>query len=488
MVTPMFQFVTFLLSSSTITRAYFFTPCPAFNRNRFKWHHGSIRSTSLSSSSVYIDSDLNEKFKNVTATNRNMNALTEWAFSRGVYFAPGVKVGMHEKYDDWGVILDQHQIAGTTMVKIPSSIVLSSSSIKFRLTKEAINFSINSLLNHRMNEYTPEFFLMISILCEYKKGISSPWYPWLRTLPKEFNNGLYLDDLERSCVKQVAFEFLEHQEKQWKSFYTTTKFLGGQVRGLSLLTDGTDDHLIRWAFSIVFTRSWRTQDEELSIDANIVPLGDMFNHDSRRNNVRVHQNRTADDTSVRIVLQKDAGTDTGLYLSYGITQYPARFLVIFGFCDESCPEVYANITFDDRHDQKEIGDMGFTDSTKMVFRAKDGAIGQTVWNAVLYKVLRMEDLDGAKKFYVAHQTNDLRTMVELHSKWETEVMLQLQNHVREMLKKHAPPLHFDSAEAIYHHPRLELIAKYYTLMNDILEKVKEQVDLAIADAHRKNNR
>jgi hypothetical protein len=35
----------------------------------------------------------------------------------------------------------------------------------------------------------PQFYLVLNILTEYERGDESPWFPWLNSLPRWFNNG-----------------------------------------------------------------------------------------------------------------------------------------------------------------------------------------------------------------------------------------------------------------------------------------------------------
>jgi hypothetical protein len=248
-----------------------------------------------------------------------------------------------------------------------------------------------------------------------------------------------------------------------------------------------DDSVLKWAFSVVFTRSWRTKDKVPC--ATIVPIGDMFNHNSRFSNIWVDQAHF--DSDVDICLSRDVELSADLYLSYGITQYPARFLVIFGFCDESCPAIFANVTIPRSTVQTGYeldDDVGFTDYTKMVFFTANGAISDTVWNAVLYQILLENDQsDVAQTFYKACKNNDWDIVVDMHTKWGVEVTRWLQNHVEGMLTRTYAPLPTFGREDYIEHPRLELIVRYNTFMISVLTKVRKHLEEAMHKARDRHS-
>eukprot|EP00978_Attheya_sp_CCMP212_P010625 scaffold25867_cov55-Attheya_sp.AAC.2 len=418
------------------------------------------------------------------SASRDMQSLQEWAISRGVCLEAGVQLKAQGN-GDWGLLLDQTSKAGNRILKIPSDLVLSSSrsAPSSCLEQDEVDFSICSLQKFGMEEYIPEFFLMMELLSERAKGPMSMWHFWFHSLPKEFSTGLYMDEVERLYVEVFASDFLKHQEMQWEAFYSTSRELCRRTDSLaSTFLSGMDDSVLKWAFSVIFTRSWRTKDKVPC--ATIVPIGDMFNHNSGFSNVWVDQASSDSDVDIRASRDMEPGAD--LYLSYGITQYPARFLVIFGFCDESCPAIFANVTVPPSTVEtgNELNDdAGFMDHTKMVFFTANGAISDTVWNAVLYKILLEHDQsDVAQTFYKACKNNDWDIVVDMHTKWGVEVTRFLQSHVEGMLIRTYAPLPPFTREDYVEHPRLELIVRYNTFMISVLIKVKKHLEEAMDKA------
>ena len=229
-----------------------------------------------------------------------------------------------------------------------------------------------------MDQYLPEFIVMINLLQEVVKRDQSFWYPWIQSLPREFSTGLWMDEYERAIVDRLAPQFLAHQEHQWEAFkraFETTKVV---VADLEIV----NHDIFQWAFSVVFTRSWRTPDGK---HAAIVPLGDMFNHGLPSN---IHVKMHAD--ACQMLLKEAAQKGEGLYLDYGISQFPERFLVMYGFCDRSCQTIYIDIPFN-KHEAKVAQNLGFRDFTKVFINVDTLELSETAFDAIMYKIAA-EDL------------------------------------------------------------------------------------------------
>ena len=107
-----------------------------------------------------------------------------------------------------------------------------------------------------------------------------------------------------------------------------------------------NQELMTWLFNSVFTRCWTYPDEINENErCDIVPLGDMFNHAPQ--NMEIDYD---DDGNVNFSLRHDLPANTPLQLSYGLATNPYRLLVIFGFVDESQPELFCQIIASDPSD------------------------------------------------------------------------------------------------------------------------------------------
>ena len=372
---------------------------------------------------------------------RNVPSLQDWALEEGVQLASGVEL-LDNGLGDWGVGLNQSQVEGTAVMTIPADIILSSEDPQVQKYRDSVTASMKKD-NKNMEMYVPEFLLILRVLEEKSNGDKSRWQPWLHTLPKSFNTGLYLDRIERIQVERLAPEFLKHQDLQFEACYKAMQQLldNDQLpkRVASYLkhigdTDDDDweashtmESLIRWAFSVVFTRSWRTASGK---EANLVPLGDMFNHDSENPNVAPKPS-SEDGGSMQLILKEDTDAERALHISYGLSTHPGRFLVLFGFWDRSSPFMDANLTIPEEFK---------VDRSNVVTSTRNGAMTEDVWVLATYKFLLERDPEAADKLAEAQKIQDDDAIFEIISKWDLEVALYLRLHVLKLLSETYPDM------------------------------------------------
>lgn len=395
--------------------------------------------------------------------------------------------------------------------------------------------------------FLPEFVLAFRILYEMYLEDESCWYDWIQALPTTFSTGLYLDSIERSYVERSsrAKRFLNAQQTQFSAFHTTienillfdeqTSILPSEFsRWLSSTKDQPPnkyyssvggfnsqdnqrpqtkfDELVRWAFTVVFTRSWRTPD---GTESTIVPLGDLINHNSQLANLRPYV-RPSDD-ALQLCLTEDVdfidnidassasssgmsvGT-TSLYLSYGATYVPARFLVVFGFCDTSAAYVDAHVDFIDTSILKSVGSQDSSpilqllltsifDPTTMVVSTSTGAVTEEVWLAFLYQVLQEDFPDTLQKlehqFSIdSHENNNddlideklLEALDDLLWEHELKVAAKMRHHYQQLLQTDYEEISTTDQDLLQHHPNLIMISNYYTFMRETFLQVIRFID------------
>jgi hypothetical protein len=359
--------------------------------------------------------------------NRNIPFLQEWAIGQGVQIADGVTF-VDNGLGDWGVGLNQSHAKGTSVMTIPSDLILSSESPELQKYRDSLQTSMNG----GMEFYVPECLLILRVLEEKSKGESSRWQPWLETLPRSFSTGLFFEEIERAQAERLAPEFLIQQDLQWNAcFAAIRKLLDDGLLSDNMTTflkkaqisDGDDDDepadtldsLIRWAFSVVFTRSWRTAS---GLEATLVPLGDMFNHDSK--NANVAPRPFSDDGSIQLSLKEDTDVGADLFITYGLSSFPGRFLILFGFWDRSSFFMDANLT---------IPEEFVVDRSQLVVSTRNGAITEDVWNLAVYNILSQRDPAKAAQMAEAQRTQDETTIQKFSSEWGLEAALYLRLHV-----------------------------------------------------------
>lgn len=301
---------------------------------------------------------------------RNVPKLEEWAAHQGVRFAPGVGL-VDLGLGDWGVGSSSSLDAQAPIVTVPAQLVLSSTDEPVDGYKEAIAKAM-ATASPGMEHYLPECLLVVRLLQEANKGEESLWKEWIDTLPPDFSTGLYLDPLERSVAERVAKPFLDHQEQQWKA-----------CKAAILEETDVDVDRLLWAFSVVFTRSWRPPPGDR---ATLVPLGDMFNHDSRAN----AKPNALEDGSFQLVAKNGIEPGSPLFLSYGFSTVPGRFLVNFGFWDRSADFMDANLTV-----PSEMANA--IDASRLVVSTRSGAIAEDVFTLGVYNFLKQRDPEKAAK-------------------------------------------------------------------------------------------
>ena len=375
--------------------------------------------------------------------------------------------------------------------------ILSSRELQFDLGEEALRVITTTLTQEGLDTYAPEFYLMLRLLEEYGACTSSSGEcelgPWMESLPTQFDMGIYFDDVERGYLPQLASKLLDLQERQLDAFRKTLDRLAKMDKRYETLLnmcqngdakeedgggEGMDNiqDAVRWAFSVVFSRSWRSPSQ--SDDARIVPLADCCNHGDADggSNVLIEEPEGSYGPT-QVVLKTDVDRDAELLLSYGPGYDPSRFLVIFGFFDAKVEEVFCGVAFTDP--SEELVHLGGTDRSKMVYR-RDGAIANAVWDTILYATLAQEP-EEQQLFYDAHVRGDAEAFQSYHRKYRLEVAASLRNHVEQVLKTEYPvPTDAELSTIDFAmHPRLKMILQHNRFMRTVFTNVRDRLEKTI---------
>ena len=113
---------------------------------------------------------------------RDLWSFQEWADSCGVQKCEGFEIQTNDG-SDYYVVTTQDLQAGSPVVYVPSQMVLSSN----RASEEfgsSLQVAEQQLNEGNSGNQIPLFRLVVKILSEFEKGESSPWYPWLNSLPR----------------------------------------------------------------------------------------------------------------------------------------------------------------------------------------------------------------------------------------------------------------------------------------------------------------
>ncbi|GFH55116.1 SET domain-containing protein [Chaetoceros tenuissimus] len=404
---------------------------------------------------------------------RDISRLAEFANQHDVQFSPSAELTLNSG-EDYGIKLVKSAQQNECILSVPKSLVLDSDKIK-REWFEYLEKPIEYIEGMGLHDSALNFVLITKVLYENSLGEESKWYEWIQSLPSSFSTGVCMDEVELECLPPFALALANFEKQQLDIFMKAYELM----KDTSIYTE-TDYDLFLWAFNVVITRCWRyVQENEYDelIRPISVPYGDMFNH-KEPPNVMV---RDSDDQDrVEFVLTQDIDVSdesegADLFLSYGLTN-PHRFLTVFGFCDESMPEVFSQLLFDKQ--TPELVELGCNDRSKMVYRCDDGGISTAVWDCILYTLLAQVPQE-QQLFYSAHLEGNLEEKRRFHKKYALEEALTLRNHVeatanefRDLVVKIDAMDDDEKAK----HPRIDLIRRHNSFLCGVFDRVKSRID------------
>lgn len=370
-----------------------------------------------------------------------MTTFQDWSIENGVTYNENIfnswEKSTNEPDNDWGMVLQKDTAKDTVLVTIPSKLVLSSQKIQSEFSKDPSLFfpAIQLLKSAGFSNQIPQFYLYIKLLIEYEKNSTSFWYQWIQSLPRNFDTAICMNEMEMDCLPPIAYTIAKTWRLQYNAFNDAIQVIPQN----DIISESmkSNKNVLEWAYNVVFTRCWcYTGEEDSTIGINknnrrkdvrvdLVPLGDMFNH-GEDENIRIDYDS---DDNVIISLRSDMNRGNPLLLSYGKETNPYHFLTIFGFVDEYQSEIFCQLF--PNHDDSSM--MRF-DTSKMVFRTKDGAISNAVWDFILYTILKAQVPDDLTIFNEAHVNDNKEMKAFLHSKYHLESCICLKNHVDQTIR------------------------------------------------------
>ncbi len=431
-----------------------------------------------------------------------MATLSEWSRGCDVVLADGVEL-TEDLLGDWSLTTTKSIQRGSSIMTVPGEVILTSgitgdsyapyySETDMKNVKAWMESELESGPQAKQ-DYLPEYMLVYKLLREVYMGENSRWYPWLQSLPTTFSTGLYLDEVERNHVERMTGDYIKIQRSQYQACLDLfQKFVSSQESQslipteflqwmLSLQQDGSSedvsfDKLVQWAYSIVFTRSWRSPDRT---QAQIVPLGDLANHDSQFANLKPGFRQT--DGAFQFFVTNNINvvgpSSPKLYLSYGLTYAPARFLVIFGFCDVTAAYIDANLDFLQPNDDGEWPTI--LDHSQLVASTLNGALSEDVWIAFLYKVLQKSKPDllpQIKNVFDNSEKRGNKLVEELLEKYEFDVGMEIQAYYQRLLETDFMPIEVTEKDLV-EHPNLSMIVNYNLFIRETYLNILEHVNV-----------
>ena len=230
-----------------------------FHNPASKLHKSSYaaKTTALNSGAI----DISE------SATRDTDSMLSWCYNCGVQHHEGLQLTSHDGWYDIYAAASTDIPAGTFVMYVPSNMFLTSygSKQEFGQQEEAEKL-IGNLAGA---DQFPLFYLFLKVIAEYERGADSPWYYWLNSLPRVFNNGAAMTPSCYDCLPPLAAKFaMEERVKliNCRQALKTCDFVSDEIKN--------DEDLTKWIYNVVETRSMEVGGERV-----LIPLADMVSFD-----------------------------------------------------------------------------------------------------------------------------------------------------------------------------------------------------------------
>jgi hypothetical protein len=396
-------------------------------------------------------------------TPREIGQFQDWAVQCGVSPENGFSLveTLVEENEDWYAATASGGAQGSRVLFVPNEMILSSA----RIAEEYAGYvdpALKVLGSKGLMNLEQQFYLFLRVIVEYERGAESPWYPWMAAMPRKWDTAVSMTDFCISCLPPFIKNLCKIEKIQFRHFrlaLDALDFVSPESKA--------NIELCKFAYNVVFTRSWAKSDTE----HQIVPVADMLNH-GHPANVEIGYDENG---NCQVILKEDVQPGGALHFSYGQPSNPSRFMATFGFLDETPPATFCKIMA--LNPSQELKDVGY-DTQRMLFYTADGAITQEVWDVVLYSMFENNPRFENEKmaFYQAHMNGDAETKGAIHGQFLMETCNTLKSHVDRVLDELAALAKKIDSVDINLHPRLSLIAKHNRLVDSTFLKVQAQLN------------
>ena len=120
-------------------------------------------------------------------TQRDVFSMQEWATNAGVQTSDGFELTSFDG-KDYYAMTQQNVPAGSPVMYVPEGMIFASSKASQEFG-QYLQQAEGELGRASLQEKLPLFRIFVKVLVEYEKGADSPWFAWLNSLPRLFNNG-----------------------------------------------------------------------------------------------------------------------------------------------------------------------------------------------------------------------------------------------------------------------------------------------------------
>ena len=257
-----------------------------------------------------------------------------WASDNGIQRAECLKLheekkGKKEVY----AYTNQDVPAETPVLFVPEHLILSSNKAIAELRTPDMVQSEQYVISKDADSQSRQWYLMLKILKEIQLGRDSPWFAWLNSLPRYYENAAAMTEYCLQCLPPLMRKLAEEERDIQRKLSEDT------IQMVPFLCDELKYHprdFCLWAYQIVYTRSVETDDGDLKI----IPLGDYFNHGSDYTEIQSSYDEYG---NYYAYTTYDVPAGSQLRISYADPRNPAYLLARYGFFDENCPASYCKL-------------------------------------------------------------------------------------------------------------------------------------------------
>lgn len=383
---------------------------------------------------------------------RDIGSMDEWATNYGVQ--RNFQLVCDEDGTDWSATAAQDLQAGSPVLIVPANLILSSTQARAEFG-ENTRAAEEQLTIGGVADQIPLFSLFVKILVEYEMGDQSPYYQWLNSLPRRFDNGASMTYACLECLPPYVAWLSMKEQVNLNNFRNALRYVSLDKKTVH------DKNLAKWAYSVAVTRSFDVDGEK-----KIVPMADMFNHGTETELEISYDG----EGNCHAFTTTDVPAGSPLRMSYGDPTNPSPFFSTYGFLDETSPASFCKLM----NLQQEMEAMGL-DYSRMLFYKDTGEISEEVWDLMLYQVLSA-DQNLQQGFYQAYVSGDIETKSSYHQEYYSYTSHALKEHVEKtltQLDKLSDKAYTRSRKV---HPRIPLILRHNAFVKSTFLKVKAVLD------------
>jgi len=391
---------------------------------------------------------------------RDIPSMEAWSYEMGAQRTDGFTLTTDDGGYNVYAMTNVDLPTGSPILTIPEHMILSSNKAMAELRTSDMSEAEKIVKSVNAESEFRHYYLMLKLLVEYEKGMESPWYQWMNSLPRYYTNAASMTPFCCLCLPSLMRK-LTVQERGY------LQRLGvSSIKMVPYLNEDTkyDVDLCTWVYQIVYTRSFETADGDLKI----VPLADMFNHGAYPE----VESSYDEEGNYYAYTTYDVPAGSPLRMSYGDPTNPSYLFARYGFLDESTEATFCKII--PEHINKDMEELGYAHNRMLFY--KDGNVSEEVWDILLFQHVSSTKIGDKRALMEAHRSGDYATKQMLHEKYYENTSAMLLEHLESFLEQ-LEKLSSKAGERqteLGDHPRLPLILAHNEFVKQTFLAVRMQ--------------